>query len=58
MRPILDVVTQYQAAIAVYESAGWTRAGEVTFRLSNGIAIDEFVFIAPDPERTTGSSPG
>ena len=29
-RPVLDVATQFSAAGALYESAGWERAGEVT----------------------------
>jgi GNAT superfamily N-acetyltransferase len=45
--PILDVVTQYDAAVALYESAGWDRLGTVGFSLPDGTTIEEFVYQAP-----------
>ena len=45
--PILDVVTRYDAAIALYERAGWERLGTVGFRFPNGTEIQEFVYRAP-----------
>jgi GNAT superfamily N-acetyltransferase len=32
LHPVLDVDTELPAAIALYESAGWTRAGQLTVR--------------------------
>lgn len=32
LHPVLDVDTELSAAIALYESAGWTRAGKLTVR--------------------------
>jgi GNAT superfamily N-acetyltransferase len=32
LHPVLDVDTELSAAIALYESAGWTRAGQLTVR--------------------------
>jgi GNAT superfamily N-acetyltransferase len=32
LHPVLDVDTELLAAIALYESAGWTRAGQITVR--------------------------
>ncbi|HEY7917772.1 MAG TPA: GNAT family N-acetyltransferase [Acidimicrobiales bacterium] len=45
--PILDVVTRFRSAIALYEQCGWTRAGTVTLALPDGSALDEFVYFAP-----------
>jgi GNAT superfamily N-acetyltransferase len=39
LHPVLDVDTELSAAIALYESAGWTRAGQLTVRWTE-----------PDPE--------
>lgn len=46
--PVLDVVVDSAAAIALYERCGWTRAGmvTVTFR-SGGVRLDEAVFLGP-----------
>jgi GNAT superfamily N-acetyltransferase len=35
LHPVLDVDTELSPAIALYESAGWTRAGEITVRWTN-----------------------
>jgi GNAT superfamily N-acetyltransferase len=48
LRPILDVVDRHEAAIKLYESSGWTRAGEVTVTLGPDVVITEFVFIGPE----------
>jgi GNAT superfamily N-acetyltransferase len=49
LQPILDVGTIFSAAINLYESAGWTRAGEVavTFR---EMVLYEYVYIGPSPK--------
>ena len=47
--PILDVVTYQQAAIALYEKCGWTRAGQVTSRYGDDVVLDEFVYLGPQP---------
>ena len=48
LRPILDVVTVYAPAIALYEAAGWTNAGEVTMRFDDGFTLQSYVFVSPD----------
>jgi GNAT superfamily N-acetyltransferase len=45
--PILDVVTVYEPAVALYERAGWARLGSVSFSLPNGLTVEEFVYRAP-----------
>jgi GNAT superfamily N-acetyltransferase len=45
--PMLDVATRFEPAIKLYESCGWTRAGRVTVKMSNGISLDEFVYLGP-----------
>jgi len=50
--PVLDVATQFDAAIALYESEGWTRAGVVTFRFRDGAVTRDgtsFVYLGPRP---------
>lgn len=47
--PILDVATQFRAAIALYERCGWTRAGEVEVPLPTGRTLREYVYLAPAP---------
>jgi GNAT superfamily N-acetyltransferase len=47
LSPILDVATHFQAAITLYETCGWVRAGTVTVRFDDGAALDEFVYLAP-----------
>jgi GNAT superfamily N-acetyltransferase len=52
--PVLDVVITFKSAIELYESAGWTRLGQVTFRLPDGTDLDELVFAAPSgPSRSS-----
>jgi GNAT superfamily N-acetyltransferase len=48
LSPILDVATQFEGAIHLYEMCGWVRAGMVTVRLSETVDLDEFVYVAPD----------
>ncbi len=45
--PVLDVVTTYAPAIALYERLGWTRLGTISYPMSNGEFIDEHVYAAP-----------
>jgi len=45
--PILDVVTTFEAAVNLYESCGWVRVGQVTFRFHDGGSVEEFVYLGP-----------
>ncbi|TVZ01439.1 GNAT family N-acetyltransferase [Trebonia kvetii] len=45
--PILDVDTELAAAIALYESRGWTRAGTVTVTFRDGNTLTEHVYLGP-----------
>jgi len=45
--PILDVVTTFEAAVNLYESCGWARVGQVTFRFQDGSSVEEFVYLGP-----------
>jgi GNAT superfamily N-acetyltransferase len=47
LHPILDVVTAYAPAIGLYESAGWTNAGEVTMHFHD-VTLQSLVFVAPE----------
>ena len=47
LSPVLDVVTDHTAGIAMYERAGWIKAGVVTSELSAGKSFDEIVYLAP-----------
>lgn len=46
--PVLDVARHLTAAIALYQACGWRCAGVVTLKFTDGTALDEYVFIAPD----------
>lgn len=57
--PILDVWTELESAIALYEGAGWRRLGEATFTFSSecgpeclhaGNSLRSFVYSAPTLE--------
>jgi GNAT superfamily N-acetyltransferase len=50
LRPVLDVDTELAAAIALYESAGWARAGTITVRWSDGRTLTEYVYLGPEPD--------
>jgi hypothetical protein len=54
-QPILDVATHFDAAIALYESCGWDRAGEVTIELSDEPSLQCYVYIGPAPGRDNGA---
>ncbi len=45
--PILDVVTTYAPAIALYERSGWTRLGTIAYPMPDGRSIDEHVYASP-----------
>jgi GNAT superfamily N-acetyltransferase len=45
--PVLDVVTDHAAGIALYERAGWRKTGVVTSELSTGKSFDEIVYLSP-----------
>jgi GNAT superfamily N-acetyltransferase len=47
--PVLDVDTELTAAIALYESRGWTRAGTITVRFKDGNTLSEHVYLGPKP---------
>ena len=40
LHPVLDVDTELSAAIALYESAGWTRAGQITVSWTDNESAD------------------
>jgi GNAT superfamily N-acetyltransferase len=46
-RPILDVATHFDAAIALYERAGWERVGTVTVAVPGDEPLDEHVYLGP-----------
>jgi GNAT superfamily N-acetyltransferase len=45
--PILDVATTLHGGIHLYESCGWTCAGQVTVRLGEELTVDELVYLGP-----------
>ena len=47
--PILDVATHFDAAIALYERAGWIRAVRVDVHFRNAEPLAEYVYIGPTP---------
>ena len=47
LHPVLDVDTDLAAAIALYESQGWARAGQVTATWPNGRTLTEYVYLGP-----------
>lgn len=50
LRPILDVAAHFEAAIELYEKAGWMCAGRVTVPFLDAEPLDELVYIGPSPE--------
>jgi ribosomal protein S18 acetylase RimI-like enzyme len=55
--PILDVATQFHAAIRLYERRGWTRAGQVTVVFEEeGFSLDEAVYLGPVTPPSTFTS--
>jgi len=59
LHPVLDVDTGLSAAIALYESAGWTRTGQITVSWTDGgqnavrqtveRILTEYVYLGPEP---------
>jgi len=47
LRPVLDVAKHYDAAIALFEACGWTRADDLTLRLRTGLILDSWLYIGP-----------
>jgi GNAT superfamily N-acetyltransferase len=47
--PILDVATHFDAAIALYDGAGWIRAGRVDVHFPDAEPLAEYVYIGPTP---------
>jgi GNAT superfamily N-acetyltransferase len=45
--PILDVATHFRAAIGLYESCGWDRAGEVTIHVGDEPSLQCYVYVGP-----------
>lgn len=65
-RPVLDVWERFEAAVALYQAAGWDRVGLVDIRfrspcspacVHDGNGIRSFVFVGPEPP-SVGGSPG
>jgi GNAT superfamily N-acetyltransferase len=48
-RPILDVATHLDAAVGLYESCGWERAGEVTIEFDDEPNLRCYVYVGPAP---------
>jgi GNAT superfamily N-acetyltransferase len=46
--PILDVVTHYAAANALYRSCGWRNVGEVTMVFRDRSELQSYIYVAPD----------
>lgn len=46
--PILDVATQLEAAIHLYERCGWTPVGDVTVQLGGDFTLEERVYRSPE----------
>jgi GNAT superfamily N-acetyltransferase len=50
--PVLDVGAQFDGAIALYASRGWTCAGRATFHFRDGTTVgeaDSLVYVGPKP---------
>jgi len=47
--PVLDVAADLAAAIRLYESCGWVRAGAVNVTFRDGNSLDELVYLGPPP---------
>ena len=48
--PVLDAVISHEAALALYESCGWS-GREVTVRWADYPEVEEFVYLGPGPAR-------
>jgi GNAT superfamily N-acetyltransferase len=51
--PVLDVVTTYASAIAVYEQSAWTRLGTIALPMPDGRPVDEYVYASPAPRNAS-----
>jgi len=51
LHPVLDVATHLSGAVALYESAGWVRAGEVVLSFWDGQPVERplslYVYVVP-----------
>ena len=47
LHPVLDVLAESTAAIALYESLGWQRVGSRPLTVSNGTASPMYYYVAP-----------
>jgi len=45
--PVLDVLTEYRGAVALYDALGWRRLGVARTVLENGSEFVEFVYAHP-----------
>jgi len=52
-QPVLDVATHFAAAVGLYESCGWVRAGAVTIEFDDAPRLDCYVYVGPAPARGT-----
>lgn len=50
--PILDVGVALTRAVALYDSAGWSRLGQVTVKFRDGVVFEEYVYAAPTEPAT------
>jgi GNAT superfamily N-acetyltransferase len=50
--PILDVAAHFDAAIRLYERAGWICAGRVTVPFHDEEPLEELVYLGPAPDGT------
>jgi GNAT superfamily N-acetyltransferase len=53
-RPVLDVATHLETAVALYERLGWRRVGTVTVDMGARPPLDEHVYLAPTGEPGVG----
>jgi GNAT superfamily N-acetyltransferase len=47
--PVLDAVSDHEAAIHLYDDCGWVRAGIVTVRWGDHPEVRELVYLGPGP---------
>jgi GNAT superfamily N-acetyltransferase len=47
--PVLEVAVHFDAAIALYESCGWERIGQVTIVFDAEPALERYVYVGPAP---------
>ena len=49
LQPVLDVATHFGAAVDLYESCRWRRAGVVTIEFDDAPSLDCYVYVGPAP---------